>query len=502
MTMPALRSTLAATLLFLAGCQLPAPAAAPPPPDARGTVAAALDSIFDDAAFEPATWGVLVRSLGTGETLYARNAGQMLLPASNVKAVTGAAALHVLGGGYRYRTPVLADGDVRDGVLHGDLVVVGRGDPTVSARFAGDARHVFRAWADSLRAHGVRHVTGDLVGNDAAFPDAPLGRGWTWDDLRWYYSAPFGALQLDDGIVRLSVAPGARVGEPAVVALAPAAAPMPVRNLARTGAAGTAPSVRIALAQHAPGFVVTGSIPADAPVHRDSASVQDPAEYFLFVLGATLADAGIRVDGGVRRDTAVVALFAPRRELFAHTSPPMGEIVTAFMKPSQNQIAEMLLRTVALEARGTGTGAAGRAVVDSLSAIWGLEPRLVSVADGSGLSRYNLIAPAYLVALLEAMDRHPERERFIASLPVMGVDGTLASRMRGTPAEGNVRAKTGTLTGTRALSGYLTTAGGERLVFSMIVNNHILSAADADRLVHAALLRLIDLPASRVPAAF
>jgi serine-type D-Ala-D-Ala carboxypeptidase/endopeptidase (penicillin-binding protein 4) len=237
-------------------------------------------------------------------------------------------------------------------------------------------------------------------------------------------------------------------------------------------------------------------------VHRDSASVQDPAEYFLFVLGATLAEAGIRVDGGVRRDTAVVALFSPRRELFAHTSPPMGEIVTAFMKPSQNQIAEMLLRTVALEARGTGTGAAGRAVVDSLSAVWGLEPRLVSVADGSGLSRYNLLAPSYIVALMEAMDRHPERERFIASLPVMGVDGTLASRMRGTPAEGNVRAKTGTLTGTRALSGYLTTAGGERLVFSMIVNHHTLSAADADRLAHAALLRLIDLPASRGSAGF
>jgi serine-type D-Ala-D-Ala carboxypeptidase/endopeptidase (penicillin-binding protein 4) len=301
---------------------------------------------------------VLVRSLGTGETLYARNAGQMLLPASNMKAVTGAAALHVLGGGYRYRTPVLAHGDVRDGVLHGDLVVVGRGDPTISARFAGDARHVFRAWADSLRAHGVHRVTGYVVGNDATFPDAPLGRGWTWDDLRWYYSAPFGALQLDDGIVRIRVAPGARAGDPVAVTLDPAAVPMPVRVAARTGAAGTEPSLRIAFEPHAPGLVVSGSLAADAEVHRDSASVQDPTAYYLAVLRGTLVEAGIRVDGAIRRDTAADALFAPRRELFAHTSPPMGEIVTAFMKPSQNQIAEMLLRTVALEARGTGSGAA------------------------------------------------------------------------------------------------------------------------------------------------
>jgi serine-type D-Ala-D-Ala carboxypeptidase/endopeptidase (penicillin-binding protein 4) len=172
------------------------------------------------------------------------------------------------------------------------------------------------------------------------------------------------------------------------------------------------------------------------------------------------------------------------------------------MKPSQNQIAEMLLRTVALEARGTGTAAVAREVVDSLAAVWGLDPRHVLTADGSGLSRHNLVTPRFMVELMEAMARHPHAAPFAASLPVMGVDGTLRNRMRGTPAEGNVRAKTGTLTGVRALSGYFTTAAGEPMVFSMIVNHHTLSAADADRLAEAALLRLIDLPPPTAARAF
>jgi D-alanyl-D-alanine carboxypeptidase/D-alanyl-D-alanine-endopeptidase (penicillin-binding protein 4) len=177
--------------------------------------------------------------------------------------------------------------------------------------------------------------------------------------------------------------------------------------------------------------------------------------------------------------------------LFTHTSPPMTEIVAAFMKPSQNQIGEILLKTLGVELRGMGTAGAGIAVIDSLSRAWGMPRRLLSQADGSGLSRYNLVAPAYLVALLEREARSPHAQVFIASMPIAGRDGTLASRMRGTPAEGNLRAKTGTLSGVRALSGYFNTASGEAMVFSILSNHHTVGSRDVDRVAEAAIMRVI-----------
>jgi D-alanyl-D-alanine carboxypeptidase/D-alanyl-D-alanine-endopeptidase (penicillin-binding protein 4) len=179
--------------------------------------------------------------------------------------------------------------------------------------------------------------------------------------------------------------------------------------------------------------------------------------------------------------------------LFTHTSPPMREILAAFLKPSQNQIGEILLKTLGRELRGLGSAGAGITAIDSMAASWGLPRRLLAQADGSGLSRYNLVAPEFLGALLQRETLSPNFDVLYAALPVAGRDGTLAGRMRGTPAEANVHAKTGTLSGVRSLSGYVTTAAGERMVFSMIVNHHTLSSRDADRVAEAALMRLIAL---------
>lgn len=469
----------------------PTPAAAPP----ASTIAGALDSIFSDTLFANAHWGVLVRSLETGETVYARNAGRMFVPASNMKIVTAAAALEALGPDYRYHTRIAASGPVADGVLRGDLVVIGGGDPTISERFHGDVRTVFRAWADSLRAHGVTRIAGAVIGNDDVFDDLPWGRGWAWDDFADSYSAEVGGLELNEGFVtvRVQPVPGQRA---AAVTTRPVSDEwVPVAGTVWMPSADSAARVTVTRGDSLSAVLVAGTLPTDTTVVEEEVSVRNNTRFFAAVLRQALLEAGIAVGGGsldADDDPARGKPAAPT-VLFTHTSPPMREILAGFMKPSQNQIGEMLLKTLGRELRGTGSAAAGVGVVDSLARAWGMPPRLLSQADGSGLSRYNLVAPAFLVALLEREARSPHFDVFYAALPVAGRDGTLANRMRGTPAEENVRAKTGTLSGVRALSGYFTTAAGERMVFSMIANHHTVTARDVDRMAEAALLRLIAL---------
>lgn len=485
-------------LLALAGC---APAARTAPAPAPAPLRAALDSIFDDTLFARAFWGVEVRSLDSGETLYRRNAERLFIPASNMKIVTGAAALEALGPDYRYRTAVGAQGMVAGGELRGDLVVRGSGDPTLAAHFTGDPRATFRAWADSLRARGITRITGSIVGNDDVFDDVPLGRGWAWDDLDADYSAEIGGLEFNEGYVTVRVSPGARPGDPARVALDPPTEYVPVVNRTVTATPGTPARVEATRAPFQLPVTVSGPIPADTTGVTTTVSVRDNTLYFVSVLRETLQAAGIRVDGpAVDDDARPDSVRArPVASLFTQSSAPLREILPGFLKPSQNQIGEILLRTLGHELRGQGSAAAGRTVVDSLLRTWRLDPREVAQVDGSGLSRYDMVAPDLLVGILTHMTRSPNWGVWYAALPIAGVDGTLAGRMKGTPLQGNVHAKTGTLSGVRSLSGYLTTAGGERLVFSALANHHTVAARDADRVAEAALLRIYQ--ARSTPAA-
>jgi D-alanyl-D-alanine carboxypeptidase/D-alanyl-D-alanine-endopeptidase (penicillin-binding protein 4) len=482
-----MRKLLLTLVLSITACQPARPISAPAP----APLAAALDSVFADTALAHAHWGVEVRSPRTGKVLYRRNAERMFVPASNTKIVTGAAALEALGPEYRYRTALEAAGPVERGELRGDLVVRGSGDPTFSTAFHPDVRAVFRAWADSLRARGITRVAGRVVGNDDVFDDIPLGRGWAWDDLEAYYAAEISGLELNQGVIGVRVAPGARPGDPARVTLAPPTAYVPVENRALTSAAGEA-RVSVSRAPSGPGIVVSGTLPADTAGVEESIAVRDNTLYFATVLRETLREAGIRVDGPAV-DADALPGGAPAlatTPLFVHASPPLREILPAFLKPSQNQLGEILLKTLGRELRGEGSARAGIAVTDSLVRAWGLEARLLRQADGSGLSRYNLVAPDLLIGILARMAESPHREVWLAALPVGGVDGTLRNRFKGTPLEGRVRAKTGTLSGVRSLSGYLPNAAGETVLFSILVNHHVRSAADADRVIDAALRRI------------
>jgi serine-type D-Ala-D-Ala carboxypeptidase/endopeptidase (penicillin-binding protein 4) len=300
--------------------------------------------------------------------------------------------------------------------------------------------------------------------------------------------------------VRVTVAPGPAAGAPAAVTLVPATAYVPVVSGALTSPAGGETAVVVRRGADGRTLHVSGTVPLGGEPHTERIAVTDNTRYFVTVLRETLVGAGIAVGGGAPAGNPAPGAHAVGDTLFVHVSVPLSGILPRFLKPSQNQIGEILLKTLGAELRGSGTSADGAAVVDSLLRVWGLPAELLAQADGSGLSRYNLAAPELVTMLLEREHASPGSGLFVHSLPVAGVDGTIAGRMQGTPLQGNVRAKTGTLTGVRALSGYLETAAGETLVFSTIVNHHTLRAADVDRVVEAALLRLVSLPPAVVMA--
>lgn len=480
------------SLLLLGAC-VPGLASGPRPA-ASPELGRSLDAIFADTAQAHAHWGVLVRDLGSGATVYERNAEKTFVPASTMKLVTGAAALHALGRGYRYETQVLATGPVQGGVLRGDLVVWGSGDPTLSERFTEDARATFRAWADSLRLRGVQRIAGGIVGVDDVFDDQGPGRGWMWDDLAFDYAAEVSGLTLNEGAIRVRLFPAARVGEPALLDLTPATGYLRVENRARTVAAGEQTRVTVERAADGLALVVEGEVPLDATSVERRRSVPDPTGYFVTVLRETLREAGIQVEGAAvdaddREEPVRSAAALPL--LFTHRSPPLAEILPAMLKPSQNQIAEALLKTLGAELRGAGTSRAGAEAADSLLRSWGIDTRLAVMADGSGMSRYGLATPELFVDLLAHMQRSPHAELWLASLPVGGTDGTLASRFRDTPAAGRVHAKTGTMTAVAGLAGYVTTLDGRRLAFAMLGNNHVRTAAEARAAMDAAVVRIV-----------
>jgi len=473
--------------MVMAACAPPPPAPAPAPV----TVQARLAEIFDDTAFAHAHWGVEIRSLTTGETLYSRNAGRMFMPASNVKLFTGAAALATLGPGFRYRTEVFGSGQVEpDGTLRGHLLVRADGDPTTSGRFYDDPRDRFAAWADSLRAHGITRIVGNVVAVEDGLDDQTIGAGWGMYPQSATYAAEFSGMMFNESAVQVAVHPG-EPGDTAIVRLHPATGYVDVMNRTRTVSADASGSLRVTW--HGPGaaLLVEGAIPAGAEPDRRNVGLPDPTAYYVTTLRETLVERGIRIDGA-SLTAADDADLANARLVFSYASPPLGEIVTAMMKPSQNQLAEVILKTVGREMRGEGSAAAGVAVVDSLFRDWGLPAERLVMRDGSGLSRYNLVAPILTVALLHRMREVPIPGEWEESLPIAGVDGTLRNRMGGTAAEGRVRAKTGTLSTVRSLSGYLTTASGEEIVFSTMINGHLRTAADVDRVVEGALVLLVE----------
>jgi D-alanyl-D-alanine carboxypeptidase/D-alanyl-D-alanine-endopeptidase (penicillin-binding protein 4) len=459
-------SALVAGVLLVFGTGLVSPVVA----QDRGVLAADLDAILASPGMDGADVGLVVETLD-GQTVYTRAADRRQQPASNAKLVTSAVALDVLGPDYRFDTTVHAVGRRAGPVLDGDLYLRGTGDPTL---LAAD----YDALAKEVADAGVRFVRGKLHADDTWFDDVRLGVSWAWDDEPYYYSAQVSALtaapdtDYDAGSIIVRVAPGA--GGRAVVTTEPPTDYVTVVNTAVTGAAGSPDTISVDRVHGTNTFTVTGSIPAGGAATGEWMAVWEPTGYAAALFRAALGRHGVRVLGPTTR--AATPAGAP--VVASRQSMPLRELQVPFLKLSNNLHAEILVKAMGRRVSGAGTWSAGAAAIAGRLPSFGIDPARLSLRDGSGLSRMDQISPDQLVSLLGAARSRPWFDSWYEALPIAGkadrlVGGTLRNRMRGTAAEGAVHAKTGTLTGVSGLSGYVTTAGGERWVFSMVTNNSI-----------------------------
>jgi D-alanyl-D-alanine carboxypeptidase/D-alanyl-D-alanine-endopeptidase (penicillin-binding protein 4) len=416
--------------------------------------------------------GVAVYSVERNQALYLHNADWGLVPASNMKLFTTAAALDRLGPDFQYTTSVYGDGAIlEDGSLIGDLVLVGRGDPTISGRFFGDsATYVYDRLAQELREKGVRRVRGRLIGDASYFDDVRIASGWETSNLLWWYAARPSALSFNDNVVTIEVRPGGWVGAPASISFDPFTDGIPVENRVVTTRARGGRSIGIRRASDIGGYEIFGRISIVSGPLRYVVSVEDPAEYALSVFRARLERRGIEVEGpsSVVHNWNRQSLRAPRL-LASHTSPRMIEIVRVINKLSQNFFAEQVLKTLGAVFEGEGSFDEGADVVRDVLEDFDLPTHNLRIYDGSGLSRRNTVTAQLTAELLVAMHDHPRFEEYYESLLIAGTDGD--TRRLDTPAaRGNVHSKTGTLRGVSALSGYVTTGDGELLAFSVLSN--------------------------------
>jgi serine-type D-Ala-D-Ala carboxypeptidase/endopeptidase (penicillin-binding protein 4) len=433
--------------------------------------------------YDRAMWGAKIVSLDTGVTMFEQNPKKLFTPASNSKLYTVALALDRLGAEYRIKTSLYSQGKPdTTGTLQGDLIVYGRGDPTINARLNGG--NIYQALEPLVRAltnAGVRHITGDLVGDESYFRGPSFGSGWLWEDLGHYSGAEISALTINDNALQALIKPGARVGAPCQLTLLPATTWLTFTNRTETVAKDAPRKLRLYRPLDQNVIYVAGQVPVDDAGTSNDVTPHNPAGLFASFFQEALGRRGIRIGGNVRTaswlDRLVQSIDCNTLvELGSVQSPPLRDIAREVQKPSQNLYADLLLAHVGEKSRTADSPAdltseaLGIRELNKFLAEVGVPRGEAILEEGSGLSRNNLTTPNATVSVLRFMSRHKCAKVYIDALPIAGVDGTSKNRMRDTPAAANARAKTGTLRWANSLSGYLTTAAGEHLVFSLMVN--------------------------------
>ncbi len=447
----------------------------------------AIEPIVSRRELAAASWGIEVRSLKTGRALYQLDERRARSPASTLKLVTTAVALDVLSPAARIRTTLETAGR-QDGLgrILGDVYLVGRGDPTLSARARpGRATTAFEELADALVAAGVRRIEGRLIGHEGAFEGDRQGHDWTWEDLVWGFGAEVSALTWNAGVVEARLMPGERASDPAQLDVWPATPLLPFVSTVTTGEAGTPEDLVLKKDPVDGRVLLAGRLPLGGG-WSGRLAVPDPALFAATAFASVLQAKGIRLSGEVV--TSRAPLPPAPRVLAVHDSEPLAEILREVNKESQNASAEALLRLVGLRAKGVGSVDAGRDAVLEVLGRLGVSTEGWVISDGCGLARSDLVTASGLAALLVAMDRHPHAAAFRESLPVAGVDGTLQRRLQG--ARGRIVAKTGTLAHASTLAGYLTTASGDRLAFAILVDDYAGGAREAQAAIDAVALAL------------
>jgi len=448
-----------------------APGRRPGQSRASDSLSQTISRILEDTAFAHDFLGVLVVSLSDSTVLFEHNGGKLFHPASNLKLLTTATALNLLDSSFQCTTEVFTPGPVLRGTLQGDLAVRGRGDPALDT-------DDLDSLAVRLRSAGITAISGDVVGDTSYFDDVRWGRGWMWDDEPEADEAFFSPLTVNGNSVEVLVGPGRSTGSRVGVETRPSTTYLTVENEAITSRDTTLPALRVTRDRGTNIIRLTGHVVPGAEVRTFSLSVDRPEMYFLHLLRERLAEGGIKTRGTLR--LAPAPAVSPAMVI----THPLDTILHLINKPSDNIAAENLLKILSAERFGPpGTSEKGLSLVKLYLGGIGVDTATVVIADGSGVSAYTIVTPEMIIRLLRhEYGRRATFRRFYESLPIAGVDGTLRQRMQGTTAEGNAHAKTGTLTGVSALSGYVTSADGMLLAFSIVANHHPGEVAELRRM--------------------
>ncbi len=485
------RCAAAASLLLAGAGPLAAQRPAGPP----------LDSLLDAPPFDRATWGVLVVD-DEGRDLYARNADRLFVPGSGAKLAVAAAAAVLLPPDFRVATSVYATGPLHGGVLEGDLVVYGRGDPSFSERCYGpagegagceDSWDRMHALADSIVASGVRHVRGALVGDGSYFAPPLVHPAWESYDLTWWYASPVSALSFNDNSIAVTWGPGAAVDAPAAVAFAPDLDNFEFENRSRTVPADGPRSIDFFWHPGTTSLYAEGDVPVGHRRRTEYLAYPDPSRYFVHALRVALTARGVSVAGPTTstNDSTHYRAARQRAPLATVLGRPLPDLLFPVLNSSQNLFAEMLLRVLARE-RGNGGGWQGgtEAVHRFLADSVGVDSTAFHLTDGSGLATTNLVTPRGWVRLLRYLEHHPSADGFLRGMPRSGQRGSLRARFVGTPLEGRVLAKTGTLSHANTLTGFVEVTETRRLAFAVMLNNHLGSSREAIDRIDALLVEL------------
>ncbi|MCK1994062.1 D-alanyl-D-alanine carboxypeptidase/D-alanyl-D-alanine-endopeptidase [Peribacillus muralis] len=439
-----------------------------------GTVGQEIQRILANSpALSGALVGISIRSAETGERIYERGSQTRLRPASNLKLLTAAAALETLGEDHVFVTELYVTGLQVGHVLQGDVYLKGKGDPTLLERD-------FDELAASLKQKKVKLIHGNLIGDDSWYDDVRYSKDLVWSDEQEYYGAAVSALtaspdeDYDTGTIVVKITPGNKAGSKAEVKKIPETGHVKIINKTKTVEAGGHRKVDIERSYGTEIITVTGTIPENDEQVKEWISVKDPAGYALSLFEKSMRKQGIKIVGERKKgETPVDANL-----IATHRSMPLSQLLIPFMKLSNNSHAEILIKEMGKEAGGEGSWKVGLKVAGNEMKNMGLDMKTIEMRDGSGISQVNMIPANEITKLLYAIQEKTWFPAYLNALPVAGIEnrmvgGTLRKRMKGTVAAGNVRAKTGTITGTSSLAGYVTTKRGEKVIFSIILNNFV-----------------------------
>lgn len=465
------------------------------------TLAQQLDAIFDDKDFANAFWGVRVERMD-GTVIYERNAAKSFAPASNMKVVTTAAALETFGPDYTYKTTLEARGPIENGVLKGDLVIVGSGDPSLGTwRVEGrlDGEGLLQQWAEKVKAAGITSITGAIIADGRVYTPEYYSGDWELSDMPFWYATGISGVNFSENVIRFTTSPGATVGAPATITIKPQTAYVTAINKVETVDAKGEKTADITHRDPESNEITFGgTVPLGVEPFEQRGAIWDGELYAATLLTEALVRDGIAVSEPAQTVRHIAAdrvdsVPADKRlVLDTVTSPPMKELIRIVNKPSHNFYADCLFRTLGAAKKQKGDFAGGgEAVAEWLKSFNAPNVDYYKQLDGSGLARRNMVTPALMCAILRHMDSRPElRDVFKTSLPEAGIDSKEREGWKAPELHNNLFAKTGYIGGVRALSGYVKDSAGEPLVFSMISNQIVVPMKRADKAIDEAVLVL------------